>query len=78
MGERMLETVNARLSQRGLLFKADTLVGATIIAAPSSTKNKSGERDPEMHSTKIVDGARAAFARKGVITPQTDKNAGFG
>jgi len=52
IGAQMLEAVNARLSERGLLFRAGTLVDATIIAAPSSTKNKSGERDPEMHSTK--------------------------
>jgi len=49
---QILARVNARLSARGLLFKAGTLVDATIIAAPSSTKTKTGERDPEMHSTK--------------------------
>jgi len=52
IGAQMLAMVNARLSERGLLFKAGTLVDATIIAAPSSTKNKIGERDPEMHSIK--------------------------
>jgi len=52
IGAQILQTVNARLSERGLLCKAGTLVDATIIAAPSSTKNKTGERDPEMHSTK--------------------------
>ncbi|KXU38752.1 transposase [Ventosimonas gracilis] len=52
IGSQMLAAVNARLSERGLLFKAGTLVDATIIAAPGSTKNKTGERDPEMHSTK--------------------------
>jgi IS5 family transposase len=35
-----------------LLLKAGTVVDATLIAAPSSTKNNSGERDPEMHQTK--------------------------
>jgi len=35
-----------------LLLKAGTVVDATLIAAPSSTKNSSGERDPEMHQTK--------------------------
>jgi len=52
IGEQILLTVNARLSAQGLLCKAGTLVDATIIAAPNSTKNKSGKRDPEMHSTK--------------------------
>ncbi len=40
------------LSERGLLLKQGTIVDATIIAAPSSTKNKSGKRDPEMHQTQ--------------------------
>lgn len=52
LAERILQTVNARLSERGLLLKAGTAVDATLIAAPSSTKNKTGERDPEMHQTK--------------------------
>jgi len=49
---QMLATVNAKLIERGLLLKAGTVVDATLIAAPSSTKNSSGERDPEMHQTK--------------------------
>ncbi|WP_158940758.1 IS5 family transposase [Burkholderia sp. S171] len=49
---QMLAVVNAVLSSKGLLLKAGTVVDATLIAAPSSTKNASGERDPEMSSTK--------------------------
>jgi len=49
---RILEEVNAHLTERGLLMREGTLVDAAIIAAPSSTKNKSGERDPEMRQTK--------------------------
>ncbi len=49
---RILGEVNAHLTERGLLMREGTLVDATIIAAPSSTKNKSDERDPEMHQTK--------------------------
>jgi IS5 family transposase len=49
---QMLETINTLLSDNGLLPKAGTVVAATLIAAPSSTKNASGERDPEMHQTK--------------------------
>jgi len=52
LGRRILEKVNAHLTKRGLLMREGTLVDATIIAAPSSTKNKSGERDPEMHQTR--------------------------
>jgi len=40
------------LAKKGLLLKRGSIVDATIIAAPSSTKNESGERDPEMHPTK--------------------------
>ena len=48
----ILQTVNARLCERGLLLKAGTVVDATLIAAPSSTKNKTVERDPEMDQAK--------------------------
>ena len=40
------------LEERGLLMRQGTIVDATIIAAPPSTKNKSKARDPEMHQTK--------------------------
>jgi len=49
---QILATVNATLTAKGLLLKQGTVVDATLIAAPSSTKNSSGERDPEMHQTK--------------------------
>ena len=48
----ILAEVNAHLAERGLLMRQGTVVDATIIAAPSSTKNERGERDPEMHQTK--------------------------
>ena len=48
----ILAEVNAHLSERGLLMRQGTLVDATIIAAPSSTKNEEGKRDPEMHQAK--------------------------
>ena len=44
--------VNTLLSERGILLREGTLVDATIIAAPASTKNKTKERDPEMHQTR--------------------------
>jgi IS5 family transposase len=52
LAEQMLQTVNDVLQAKGLLLKAGTVVDATLIAAPSSTKNASGQRDPEMHQTK--------------------------
>ena len=52
LAEQILSTVNEVLSQRGLLLKAGTAVDATLIAAPTSTKNKDKARDPEMHSSK--------------------------
>ena len=48
----MLVEVNAMLLERGLLMTQGTLVDATLIAAPSSTKNREHARDPEMHQTK--------------------------
>ena len=48
----MLATVNELLGAQGLLLKECGAVDATLIAAPSSTKNKGGKRDPEMHSSK--------------------------
>ena len=48
----MLEAVNLHLEARGIKIATGTIVDATIIHAPSSTKNASGERDPEMHQTK--------------------------
>ena len=52
LGEQIFETVKAHLSARGMTMRQGTIVDATLIAAPSSTKNKKGERDPEMHQTK--------------------------
>ena len=50
--EAMFKQVAEHLGKRGLLMREGTLVDATIIAAPPSTKNKDNERDPEMHQTK--------------------------
>ena len=52
MGEKLFKKINHFLEQQGLSFKEGTIMDATIIAAPTSTKNKNGERDPEMHQTK--------------------------
>jgi IS5 family transposase len=50
--EALFAEVNALLAERGVLLRQGTIVDATIIAAPSSTKNKQKSRDPEMHQTK--------------------------
>lgn len=50
--EGIFTTINAHLADKGLLLREGTVVDATIIAAPSSTKNQSEGRDPEMHQTK--------------------------
>lgn len=50
--QALLQEVNALLKERGLLMSQGTLIDATLIAAPSSTKNKLRMRDPEMHQAK--------------------------
>ena len=52
LGKGLLEEINVHLESRGLRLREGTIVDASIIEAPSSTKNRSGERDPEMHQTK--------------------------
>ena len=49
---QLMATINATLATKGLMLKTGTVVDATLVAAPSSTKNSRGERDPEMHQTK--------------------------
>jgi IS5 family transposase len=50
--ERLLAEINAHLSERGLFVGKGTIVDATIINAPSSTKNEQKQRDPQMHQTR--------------------------
>lgn len=52
LAPQILATVNGYLTEHGLLLRRGTVVDATIIAAPSSTKNRDNARDPEMHQTK--------------------------
>ena len=49
---QLLATINATLAAKGLMLKTGTVVDATLIAAPRSTKNSTGERDPDMRQTK--------------------------
>jgi len=52
LGKRLFEEVGRHLQAQGLKVATGTIVDATIISAPSSTKNKTGTRDPEMHQAK--------------------------
>lgn len=52
LAEQILKTVNELLTAKGLMLRSGTVVDATLIAAPSSTKNSSGERDPQMKQSK--------------------------
>lgn len=52
LAKALFDEVGAMLAERGLLMRQGTIVDATIIAAPSSTKNRDKARDPEMHQTR--------------------------
>ena len=52
LGEKLFEAQNEIFEAEGWIMRGGTIVDATIIAAPSSTKNATGTRDPEMHQTK--------------------------
>ncbi len=49
LGDQMFEAVRAHLKANGMAMKQGTIIDATLIAAPSSTKDKKAKRDPEMH-----------------------------
>ena len=52
LGEQLFALIRTYLAEQGLQISRGTIVDATIISAPSSTKNRQKERDPEMHQTK--------------------------
>lgn len=62
--------MNAKLIERGFMLKTGTVVDATLISAPSSTKNDKGERDPEMHQT--MKGRQWHFGMKAHIGVHAD------
>jgi IS5 family transposase len=70
LAEEILATVNELLTSKGLLLKVGTVVDATLIAAPSSTKNKDHKRDPDMHSSKK--GEQMYFGMKAHIGADAD------
>lgn len=65
LGDRLFALINEFLQENGLKVSTGTIVDATIITAPSSTKNKDGKRDPEMQQTKK--GNEWYFGMKGHI-----------
>lgn len=52
LGEELFHLVNVYLAENGLSVSKGTIVDASLIQAPTSTKNKDGKRDPEMHQVK--------------------------
>jgi IS5 family transposase len=84
LGGEMLETVNLYLEGKGVRITTGTIVDATIIHAPRSTKNREQKRDPEMHQTKkgnqwprvlaAVSGAKRWSTRRRYWFPQRRAN----
>ena len=52
LGQGLFEEIKGHLQEQGVRLREGTIVDATIIEAPSSSKNRTGQRDPEMHQTK--------------------------
>jgi IS5 family transposase len=52
LGKEIFDVVKAHLKQKGMAMKQGTIIDATLISAPSSTKNKTSEQDREIHQTK--------------------------
>ena len=81
LGEKLFAEVGRVLAGSGMSLKTGTIVDATIIAAPSSTKNRKQERDPEMHQTRkgkqwyfgmklhIGVDSRSGLTHSAVVTP---------
>jgi len=65
LGKVLLKAVNQYLRENGIKVSNGTIVDATIISAPSSTKNKDGKRDPEMH--QVAKGQQWYFGMKAHI-----------
>ena len=54
LGQQIFNIVKAHLKQKEMAMKQGTIIDATLLSAPNSTKNKTSERDPEMHQTQKV------------------------
>jgi len=73
LGEKLFAAQNEIFEAQGWIMRGGSIIDATIIAAPSSTKNATGTRDPEMHQTKK--GNQWYFGMKGHIG--TDAGTGY-
>ena len=71
--EELFEDIRKRLQEKGLLLMKGTIVDSTLVAAPSSTKNRKKERDPDAHQVKK--GNQWYFGYKGHIG--VDRNTGL-
>lgn len=69
---QMFALVNEILIDKGLMLKAGSVADATLISAPTSTKNVSGTRDPEMHQTRK--GRSWYFGLKAHLRPESRLN----
>jgi IS5 family transposase len=72
---QIFDTINGHLAEKGLMMREGTIVDATLIAAPPSTKNKDGKRDPEMHQSKK--GNDWHFGMKAHVRPESRLNFCF-
>jgi IS5 family transposase len=52
LGHKLFKEINEYLDESGLILKKGTIIDASIIAVPASTKKKAGQRDPQVHQTK--------------------------
>lgn len=52
LSQQLFEAINQELEASGLIMRGGSIIDATIISAPTSTKNETKSRDPEMHQTK--------------------------
>ena len=67
LSPKILHVINAKWAAYGLLLKTDPVVNATVNAAPSSTKNKTSERYPEMHQVKISNQRHFGMSQFGYV-----------
>ena len=70
----LFKQINDHLAERGMLMREGTIVDATIIAAPPSTKNRAKARDPEMHQAKKAN--EWHFGMKAHISTDADSGCG--
>ena len=63
LGKGLFKEVNKHLEKNGLILREGSIVDATIISAPGSTRNSTGKRGPEMHQTRKFQSINGLFSR---------------